>query len=100
MKPKKPDPLRGKRKIIPIRPPEKELSFEEKVEKFGEYMHDPEQHGKIFTELGFTFVDDGCEGNCDACEQKADCTVYPELLKFEKDSKRKKPDKIIPFKKK
>ena len=99
-KPKKQDPFRGKKKIIPIRPPEKELSFNEKVEKFGEYMHDPEQYGKIFSELGFTYVDDGCEGDCDVCEQKTDCTVYPELLKFEKESKRKKTNKVIPFKKK
>ena len=99
-KPKKPDPFKGKKKIIPIRPPEKELSFNEKVQKFGEYMHDPEQHSKIFTELGFTYVDDGCEGNCDVCEQKTDCTVYPELLKFEEEAKQKKTNKVIPFKKK
>lgn len=100
IKPKKPDPFKGKKKIIPIRPPEKELSFNEKVQKFGEYMHDPKQQSKIFTELGFTYVDDGCEGDCAACEQRSDCTVYPELLKFEEKAKQKKPNKVIPFKKK
>jgi hypothetical protein len=45
-------------------------------------MQDPKQHSKIFAELGFTYVDDGCEGECEVCEQKTDCTVYPELLKF------------------
>ncbi len=34
-KPRKPDPFKGKKKVIPIRPPEKALSFNEKVEKFG-----------------------------------------------------------------
>jgi hypothetical protein len=86
-KPRKPDPFKGMKKIIPIRPPEKELSFEEKVEKFGEYMHDPEQHGKIFSELGFTFVDDVCEGECESCCTKADCTVYKSV-------------KVVPCKKK
>ena len=104
MKPKetrKPDPFKGKKKVIPIRPPEKELSFEEKVEKFGEYMHDPEQHGKIFTELGFTYVEDGCGGNCEICEQKADCTVYESVNDFDMSiEKEKKTRKVLPFKKK
>ena len=39
-------------------------------------MNNPKRHGKIFTELGFTYVDDACGGICDICEQKADCTVY------------------------
>jgi hypothetical protein len=99
-KPRKPDPFKGKKKVIPIRPPEKELSFNEKVEKFGEYVRDPEKHGKIFTELGFTFVDDGCEGDCDNCLTKSDCTVYPEVLKFEEKAKMKKPNRVLPFKKK
>ncbi len=103
MKPKKtrkPDSLRGKKKVIPIRPPEKEFSFNEKVEKFGQYIHDSEQYNKIFTELGFTFVDDGCEGDCDNCETKDDCTVYPEILKFEQKAKKKKPNNVVPIKKK
>jgi hypothetical protein len=97
-KPNKPDPFKGKKKVIPIRPPEKKLSFEEKVEKFGRYMHDPKQHGKIFTELGFTFVDDSCLGDCETCEKKALCTVYESINKFEM-SRKKKDAKIIPFKK-
>jgi len=100
-KPRKPDPFKGMKKIIPIRPPEKELSFEEKVEKFGEYMHDPEQHGKIFSELGFTFVDDVCEGECESCCTKADCTVYKSVKDFEIFiEKEKKTRKVVPFKKK
>jgi hypothetical protein len=100
-KPRKPDPFKGMKKIIPIRPPEKEISFEERVEKFGEYMNDPEQHGKIFTELGFTYVDDACGGICDICEQKADCTVYESIKYFEMSrEKEKKTSKVVPFKKK
>ena len=99
-RPKKTDPLRGKKKVIPIRPPEKELSFDEKVEKFGQYMDDPEHHSKIFTELGFTYVDDGCDGDCDSCDQRAGCTVYPEVLKFAEQAKKKKPTKVVPLKKK
>ena len=36
--------------------------FMDKVEKFEEYFNDPDQKHKIFTEIGFTYVDDGCDG--------------------------------------
>lgn len=67
------------RKVIPLRKPEKELIFKERIKKFDEYFNDPEQYHKIFSELGFTWVDDGCNGFCPECEQKEDCAVYPEL---------------------
>lgn len=64
-------------------------------------MRDPEQHGKIFSELGFTFVDDGCEGDCEGCEKKPDCTVYESVKDFEMfRAKKKKKRKVPPFKKK
>jgi len=53
--------------------------FEERVEKFEEYLNDPEQKHKIFTELGFTYVDDCCDGYCPKCEQKNTCNVYPDI---------------------
>lgn len=53
--------------------------FKDRVEKFKEYFNDPEQNHKIFTELGFIYVDDGCDGFCPECEQKNICKVYPEL---------------------
>lgn len=62
--------------------PDKEAlkaKFKETVEKFEEYFNDPEQHDKIFSELGFTYVEDGCDGFCPECEQKADCEVYEEV---------------------
>jgi len=78
MKNKKSNPFEGKRKIIPIKPPEKQLSFKERVKKFNEYSKNPEQHGKIFSELGFSYVDDGCDGWCPECPQKATCKAYEE----------------------
>lgn len=62
--------------------PEKEAllnEFQNRVEKFDQYRADPEQFCKIFSELGFAYVDDGCDGVCPECERKARCEVYPEL---------------------
>ena len=53
--------------------------FMDTVEKFEKYYNDPEQHHKIFTELGFTLVEDGCDGFCPECEQKLTCNIYEEL---------------------
>jgi hypothetical protein len=53
--------------------------FNETVEKFEKYYNDPEQHHKIFTELGFAYVDDGCDGFCPQCEQKQTCDLYDEF---------------------
>jgi hypothetical protein len=46
-------------------------------------MRDPQRQGKIFTELGFTFVDDKCEGDCGNCKRRG---------------KEKKTIKAVPFK--
>ena len=53
--------------------------FKDKVEKFEQYYDDTEQFHKIFTELGFTYVDDGCDGFCPECEQMLKCEVYKEI---------------------
>ena len=50
-----------------------------RVEKFEQYFNDPEQFNKIFTELGFTYVEDGCDGFCPECEQMMKCKVYKEI---------------------
>jgi hypothetical protein len=47
--------------------PRKEKNFQEVVKEFDKYFHDPEQFYKIFSELGFSYVDDGCDGACDHC---------------------------------
>ena len=62
--------------------PDKEAmltEFQGRVKKFEQYHVDPEQFHKIFTELGFAYVDDGCDGFCPECERKMRCEVYREL---------------------
>ena len=100
-KPRKSDLFKGKKKVIPIRLPDNEMPFEEKVQKFGQYVQDPEQYGKIFSELGFTYVDDGCDGECESCEQQSGCSVYPSIKECETSEKKKQQlRKVVPFKKK
>lgn len=53
--------------------------FNETVEKFEKYYNDPDHHHKIFTELGFTLVEDGCDGFCPQCKQKPTCDLYDEF---------------------
>lgn len=53
--------------------------FRERVERFEAYSRDEAEYPKIFSELGFTFVDDGCGGTCPICENRATCPTYPEL---------------------
>lgn len=55
------------------------MTFDERVRKFEKYAKDPDQQYKIFSELGFTYVDDGCDGYCPGCEQKDSCEVAPEI---------------------
>ena len=54
-------------------------SFRKRVEKFEQYFNDPEQFNKIFTELGFTYVDDRYDSFCSECEQILKCEVYKEI---------------------
>jgi len=60
----------NEKKVIPLRKPKKEMDFKERVEKYEQYSKDPKEFHKIFTELGFTYVDDGCDGYCPECEKK------------------------------
>ncbi|MBM4135818.1 MAG: hypothetical protein FJ241_03195 [Nitrospira sp.] len=53
--------------------------FKNRVEKFDKYFNDPEQFHKIFTELGFIYVEDGCDGFCPECEQMPKCETYKEI---------------------
>lgn len=74
MKPK--DTLNSK--IRPLRKPEKELSMQERIQKFDEYFESEKDHGKIFSELGFSYVeDDGYEDYCDNCERNKCCPDHP-----------------------
>jgi hypothetical protein len=54
--------------------------FNDTVEKFEKYYNDPEQFHKIFTELGFIYVDDGCDGFCPECEQMLRCEAHKEIM--------------------
>ena len=51
----------------------------ERVEEYEQYSKNPKEFHKILTELGFTYVDDGCDGYCPEYEKKDDCEVYLEL---------------------
>ncbi len=55
------------------------MTFDERAKKFEEYAKDPERQYKIFSELGFSYVDDGCDGYCPDCEQKDTCETAPEI---------------------
>lgn len=57
----------------------REAYFRDVGEKFEQYFSDPEQYHKIFSELGFTYVDDGCDGFWPECEQMLKCEVYEEI---------------------
>jgi 6-phosphogluconate dehydrogenase (decarboxylating) len=59
--------------------PKEQKSFQEVVKEFDEYVHDPDQFYKIFSELGFSYVDGGCSGGCNGCKEKATCEVYAEI---------------------
>ena len=72
MNPKKPDPVKGKRKISPIKPPGKKIGFEGMVKKYDEYIHGPERFNKMYSELGYSCVDDKCEAPRD---KKNSCTA-------------------------
>ena len=80
-------------KVIPLRKPKKEMDFKEIVKKFDQYYNNPKEFHKIFTELGFSYVDDGCDGYCPECEKKDACETYPELKDYFKDIDPGKPKK-------
>jgi hypothetical protein len=53
--------------------------FRRRVARFEECSRDELLYPKIFSELGFVYVDDGCDGFCPECENRRTCDVYPEL---------------------
>jgi hypothetical protein len=40
---------------------------------------DPKEFNKVFTELGFSYVEDDCGGNCIKCKKKDNCETYTEI---------------------
>ena len=79
------------KKVTPLRKPGKEMEYEERVKKFDHYYNNPKEFHKIFTELGFTYVDDGCDGYCPECEKRDHCETYEELKDDFKDFTPEKP---------
>ena len=68
-------------KVIPIKKPQNEMSFEDQVKLFTMFYKSPGEFSKIFTELGFTYVKDGCNGNCIPCKKKKSCETYRKIMK-------------------
>ena len=50
--------------------------YNDVVKEFEKHFNDPDQFYKIFSELGFSYVDDGCTGACDCCDRKNTCETY------------------------
>jgi hypothetical protein len=69
----------AREKAIPSRKSNKELNFEETVKKFNPYLMNPKEFNKIFTELGFSYAEEDCGGNCIKCKKKDNCKTYTEI---------------------
>jgi len=80
-------------KVIPLRKPDKEIDFKERIEKFERYYKNPKEFHKIFTELGFNYVDDNCDGYCPECEEKDSCETYLEIKDDFEEDETNKPKK-------
>ena len=73
----------GNSKIVPINKKDlrektggaDQYDFEGNAKKFAEYLHDPVQEHKIFTELGFSWHDD--DEFCFACDRNGSCPDHP-----------------------
>jgi hypothetical protein len=50
--------------------------IKKRIELFDRYHNAPDQYHKIFTELGFSFMVDECDGNCPDCKDKGTCEVF------------------------
>jgi hypothetical protein len=53
--------------------------FLDRAKLFEHYHDDPEKYHQIFTELGFAYVADECDGYCPECPCKSTCEVYAEI---------------------
>ena len=49
------------------------------IELFERYHNDPDQHHKLFAELGFLYMVDECDGECADCKEKTTCEVFAEI---------------------
>jgi len=53
--------------------------IKKRIELFDRYHNDPDQYHKIFTEPGFSFMVDECDGNCHDCNDKGTCEVFTKI---------------------
>jgi hypothetical protein len=53
--------------------------MKKRIELFERYHNDPDQYHKIFTELGFSYMADDCDGICKDCKENGDCEVFTKL---------------------
>ena len=74
-----------KAKKTTLRKSNEELNFEETVKKFNPYLMNPKKFNKIFTEPGFSNVEDDCGGNCINCKKKDSCKTYSKIRNVFKD---------------
>ena len=65
---------------IPIKKTKKQRSFEDQVVLFTTYFKNPDEFSKIFIEHGFSYLKDGCSGNCIPCKKKS-CETYRKIMK-------------------
>jgi hypothetical protein len=57
-----------------------------RIDLFERYHNDPDQHHKIFTELGFSYMVDECDFNCADCKEKLTCEVFAEFEDDKEDN--------------
>ena len=53
--------------------------FKKRVELFERYHNDPDQHHKLFTELGFSYIFNNCGVNYADWKEKTTCKVFAEI---------------------
>ena len=76
-----------KAKKTSLRKSNEELNFEETVKKFNQYLMNPKEFNKIFTEPGFSHAEDDCGGNCIKCKKKDSCKTYSKIRNIFKDGR-------------
>lgn len=56
------------------------------IELFDRYYNDPDQYHKLFSELGFSYMVDECEGNCTDCKENTTCEIIAKIKNNDESS--------------
>ena len=72
---------------IPLKKAHRESNVTEIVKKFNPHLMNPKEFKKIFTELGFSPLEDECGGNCIKCKKKDSCKTYSKITTIFKDGR-------------